>query len=78
MGGPPEPAIALVKEMRRQGMTARLVGGTTIMDVNLPERTGPDGQRHAHQLHPFLQFRDPLGEGVQRQVRRGACGGRNG
>jgi branched-chain amino acid transport system substrate-binding protein len=59
MGGPPEPAIALVREMRRQGMRARIVGGTTIMDVNLPARMGADGNGTLVSSTFFYNFDTP-------------------
>ncbi len=38
LGAPPEAAIKLAKEMQRQGHEGRLFGGTTVADVELPER----------------------------------------
>ena len=43
VGAPPEAAIKLVQEMRRQGHNGRLVAGSTINDPDLPERTGAAG-----------------------------------
>lgn len=43
VGAPPEQAIKLVTEMRRQGHTGRLVGGSTISAPDLPERMGAAG-----------------------------------
>jgi len=43
VGAPPEAAIKLVQEMRRQGHNGRLVAGSTINDPDLPERTGTAG-----------------------------------
>lgn len=43
VGSPPEAAIKLVQEMRRQGHTGRLVAGSTINDADLPQRMGKDG-----------------------------------
>lgn len=59
MGGPPEPAIVLVREMRRQGMTGRIVGGTTIVDVNLPSRMGADGNGTLVASTHFYNFESP-------------------
>lgn len=59
MGGPPEPAIVLVREMRRQGMRARIVGGTTIVDVNLPSRMGADGNGTLVSSTFFYNFDTP-------------------
>jgi branched-chain amino acid transport system substrate-binding protein len=38
LGSPPEAAINLAKELKRQGITARLIGGTTLADPDLPQR----------------------------------------
>ena len=43
VGAPPEAAIKLVQEMRRQGHNGRLVAGSTINDPDLPERMGAAG-----------------------------------
>jgi branched-chain amino acid transport system substrate-binding protein len=42
VGAPPEAMVVLVKEMRRQGITSRVLGGTPAMDLNLPARAGSD------------------------------------
>ena len=38
LGAPPEGAIKLAKEMKRQGHKGRIFGGTTVADVELPHR----------------------------------------
>jgi branched-chain amino acid transport system substrate-binding protein len=43
VGAPPEAAIKLAQEMRRQGHPGRLIAGSTINDPDLPERMGKDG-----------------------------------
>ena len=43
VGAPPEQAIKLVTEMRRQGHQGRLVAGSTIAAPDLPERMGEPG-----------------------------------
>jgi branched-chain amino acid transport system substrate-binding protein len=43
VGAPPEAAIKLAQEMRRQGHAGRLVAGSTINDPDLPERIGAAG-----------------------------------
>src|SRR5271163_2080850 len=43
VGSPPEAAIKLVQELRRQGDPSRLVAGSTIADPDLPMRMGKDG-----------------------------------
>ena len=43
VGAPPEAAIKLAQEMRRQGHNGRLVAGSTINDPDLPARMGKDG-----------------------------------
>jgi branched-chain amino acid transport system substrate-binding protein len=43
VGAPPEAAIKLVQEMRRQGHPGRVVAGSTINDPDLPQRMGKDG-----------------------------------
>lgn len=43
VGAPPEAAIKLANEMRRQGHQGRLVAGSTVFDVTLPERMGQAG-----------------------------------
>ena len=43
VGAPPEAAIKLAKEMRRQGHQGRLVAGSTVFDITLPERMGEAG-----------------------------------
>lgn len=44
VGAPPEATLVLLKEMRRQGVKARVLGGTPSMDVNLPSRGGADAE----------------------------------
>lgn len=44
VGAPPEATLVLLKEMRRQGVKARVLGGTPSMDVNLPARGGADAE----------------------------------
>lgn len=44
LGAPPEAAINLAKEMKRQGVTGRLIGGTTIADPDLPVRMEGGGE----------------------------------
>ncbi len=43
VGAPPEAAIKLAQEMRRQGHNGRLVAGSTINDPDLPSRIGKEG-----------------------------------
>jgi len=43
VGAPPEAAIKLAQEMRRQGHRGRLIAGSTINDPDLPVRMGKDG-----------------------------------
>jgi branched-chain amino acid transport system substrate-binding protein len=43
VGAPPEAAIKLAQEMRRQGHGGRLIAGSTINDPDLPMRMGKDG-----------------------------------
>jgi len=43
VGAPPEAAIKLVQEMRRQGHNGRIIAGSTINDPDLPVRMGKDG-----------------------------------
>ncbi len=44
LGTPPEAAINFAKELKRQGITTRLIGGTTIADPDLPQRMGGAGE----------------------------------
>ena len=44
VGAPPEAAIKLAQEMRRQGHNGRLVAGSTINTPDLPVRMGKDGE----------------------------------
>jgi branched-chain amino acid transport system substrate-binding protein len=37
-GAPPEAAINFAKELKRQGVSGRIIGGTTIADPDLPKR----------------------------------------
>jgi branched-chain amino acid transport system substrate-binding protein len=43
VGSGPEPAVRLAQELRRQGVTGRLVAGSTIGDSELARRMGNDG-----------------------------------
>ncbi|HZQ75612.1 MAG TPA: ABC transporter substrate-binding protein [Burkholderiales bacterium] len=43
VGAPPEAAIKLAQELRRQGHNGRIVAGSTINDPDLPQRMGKDG-----------------------------------
>jgi branched-chain amino acid transport system substrate-binding protein len=38
LGAPPEAAVNFAKELKRQGVVARIIGGTTIADPDLPQR----------------------------------------
>ncbi|MEW6641787.1 MAG: ABC transporter substrate-binding protein [Pseudomonadota bacterium] len=38
LGAPPEAAVNIAKELKRQGVVARVVGGTTVADPDLPQR----------------------------------------
>lgn len=38
LGAPPEAAINLAKELKRQGVVVRVIGGTTVADPDLPAR----------------------------------------
>lgn len=44
IGAPPEGAINLAKELKRQGVTGRVVGGSTIADPDLPQRMDGAGE----------------------------------
>ncbi|MFD2675709.1 ABC transporter substrate-binding protein [Camelimonas lactis] len=44
IGAPPEGAINLSREMKRQGLKARVIGGTTIADPELPKRMEGAGE----------------------------------
>jgi branched-chain amino acid transport system substrate-binding protein len=44
LGAPPEAAINLAKELKRQGVETRVIGGTTIADPELPERMDGAGK----------------------------------
>src|SRR5439155_11484654 len=43
VGSGPEAAVRLAQELRRQGVTGRLVAGSTIADSELARRMGNDG-----------------------------------
>jgi branched-chain amino acid transport system substrate-binding protein len=43
VGSPPDQVIKLGQEMKRQGVAARLVAGSTVADPDLPEKMGKDG-----------------------------------
>src|SRR5437879_456284 len=43
VGAPPEAAIKLAQELRRQGHNGRLVAGPTLNDPDLPDRMGSAG-----------------------------------
>jgi branched-chain amino acid transport system substrate-binding protein len=44
IGAPPDTTIRFAQELRRQGHKGRLLGGSSIADVDLPERMGPVGE----------------------------------
>jgi len=44
LGSPPEGAINLSKELKRQGVNTRVIGGTTIADPELPRRMDGAGE----------------------------------
>ncbi len=44
LGSPPEGAVNLAKELKRQGVNTRIVGGTTIADPELPKRMAGAGE----------------------------------
>jgi branched-chain amino acid transport system substrate-binding protein len=43
VGSPPDTFLRLLAELRRQGDKGRILGGSNIADVDLPERMGPNG-----------------------------------
>ncbi|WP_022719757.1 ABC transporter substrate-binding protein [Rhodopseudomonas sp. B29] len=43
LGAPPEAAVNLAKELKRQGVSGRLIAGTTVADPDLPKRMGGAG-----------------------------------
>lgn len=44
VGTPSDPLLRFVAELRRQGHKGRILGGSSIADVDLPERMGPPGE----------------------------------
>ncbi len=44
VGTPPDTLLRFIAELRRQGYKGRLLGGSSIADVDLPERMGPAGE----------------------------------
>lgn len=44
LGSPPEGAINLAKELKRQGVTTRVIGGTNMADPDLPKRMDGAGE----------------------------------
>jgi branched-chain amino acid transport system substrate-binding protein len=44
VGTPPDTLLRFVSELRRQGHKGRILGGSSIADVDLPERMGPNGE----------------------------------
>jgi len=44
LGAPPEGAVNLAKELRRQNVSTRLIGGTTFADPDLPQRMDGAGE----------------------------------
>ncbi len=44
LGTPPEASITVAKEMKRQGVSGRLIGGTTVADPDLPKRMDGAGE----------------------------------
>lgn len=45
LGSPPEGAVNLAKELKRQGVSTRVIGGTTIADPELPKRMDGAGEK---------------------------------
>ncbi len=44
VGTPPDTLLRFLTELRRQGDKGRILGGSSIADVDLPERMGPAGE----------------------------------
>jgi branched-chain amino acid transport system substrate-binding protein len=44
VGTPPDTLIRFLTELRRQDFKGRIIGGSSIADVDLPERMGPNGE----------------------------------
>ena len=44
VGTPPDTLLRFLTELRRQGNKGRILGGSSIADVDLPERMGPPGE----------------------------------
>lgn len=45
LGSPPDAAIKLATELKRQGYTGRVIGGSTFADPDLPRRMAPAGDK---------------------------------
>lgn len=45
LGSPPEGAVNLARELKRQGIDTRVIGGTTIADPELPARMAGAGEK---------------------------------
>jgi branched-chain amino acid transport system substrate-binding protein len=58
VGAPPEAAIKLAREMRRQGHKGRLIAGSTIADPDLPKKMGADGNGTTIPTTFYADFND--------------------
>ena len=75
VGSGPEPAIRLAQELRRQGVTGRLVAGSTVGDSELARRMGNDGNGTMIPEHVLFR-RERQGEELRGGVRQAGQGRR--
>jgi branched-chain amino acid transport system substrate-binding protein len=58
LGSPPEAAVNLAKELKRQGVTTRIIAGTTIADPELPQRMVGAGENMTIGTTFFAELND--------------------
>jgi branched-chain amino acid transport system substrate-binding protein len=58
LGSPPEAAVNLAKELKRQGVATRIIAGTTIADPELPQRMAGAGENMTIGTTFFAELND--------------------
>ncbi|RJF68759.1 ABC transporter substrate-binding protein [Rhodopseudomonas palustris] len=75
LGAPPEAAVNLAKELKRQGVTARLIAGTTVADPDLPKRMAGAGELMTIGTTFFAELNDQTKAFAKEFAKRTAAAG---
>ena len=75
LGGTVEPAVKVLKEMRRQGHRGRMIGSGVMSDPTLPAKLGPEGDGTLYPSFFFSEFDDRTRDFTRRFAEGTRAGG---